>query len=326
MERTLPALASIAAVMVIALRIADAFALGLVGDGYGDALSYIEGTRRVFAGEPLYTAMQQQPYALGTAIEGRGYVYPPTAAFLLAPLALGHPVVVAWNILGLASALAVAAAVARSVGASWPVTLWVVAGLLVMLGGDFGSGQAAPHLAALFGLMWLAPRWSGWLAVLGGLVKAQPIVGLAWAWRRGASWKTPLVAGSIVALAVELLIPGGWLGWVGAMRNGYADCGPYSWPSLGCYGLGWLGWVGGGLAFLMAFRVRNDAAAFALLGLAAFLPAPEIYPSRMLLPAIAALPLLPLVRGVEPADEVDVDHHRVRRPAAREVRRVVPRV
>ena len=291
---------------LILLQLLTALVLhGLIADYYADAASYIEGTRRVLAGKPLYTAMQLHPYALQDAANGAGYLYPPSASLILGPLALGDLVVTAWNVGALVVPPLVAAAIVRRERGSWTSTLWVVALLVTVLGSDVNVGQASPYIAALFGLMWLAPRWSGWLSVLGAAVKAQPIVGLVWARRSRAPLWPPLVALLLVVGITTMVVPGGgWTDWLIATRNGYADCPAGSLPSLSCYGLGWVSWLLAAVALIGAVRIRDDAAAFALLGLAAFLAAPEIYPSRLLLPLIAALPWL--LRPLPPAPQVDL--------------------
>jgi hypothetical protein len=264
-----------------------------------DALSYAAAGRHLLAGEPLYALFQLSgPYELTEAAVGRGFVYPPTAALLLAPLApfgtLGLSVVfgATWCLFGL-----LAFHLARQSGLrAKPAVLFT---LVVTFSGPAinaaSSGNANLLIANALLASWLWPDSAGALAVLGGAIKFFPAAGLVWTVRRRGSliWPFALAVGLLVA-ATLVVGPASWLDFLSAFGNSRASPWYYIASPTQMLGPGIGTAVGFGMAAAAAvgaWRHRDDAVAFALLGWVMILPAPDWYSHYLLLPLAAIMPL-----------------------------------
>lgn len=281
-----------------------------------DGLSYAAGGRHLLAGQPLYSAFQLSgPYELAAAALGRGFVYPPTAALLFAPLAplgtegLGLVFGALWLLFGL-----LAYRLANQAGlASWPAAMF---SLVVMLSGAaisaLGSGNINLLVAAALLASWLWPNSAGILAVLGGAIKIFPAAGLVWTVRRHGSLIWPVALGIGLLIAATMVVGlGGWSDFLRAFANGRSSSGYVIASPAQLLGPGIGTGVGYGLAAAAAvgaWRIRDDAVAFALLGWAMILPAPDWYAHYLLLPLASSLPWVAralAVRFGRPATESD---------------------
>jgi hypothetical protein len=259
-----------------------------VDANFADLQSYQRGAKAILTGASPYADWQLSgPYPLDAAVRGRGFVYPPTAGFLLLPL-LVPAIAVAFGLLSALAFVVIGALIVRR--ALGPDAALVAAALLLAQPGlhEIHEGASSMLVAAGVGLMWLRPRWSGWLGVAGGLLKIYPALGLLWAWRMRASILPPLAVGLVLAA----LVATSWLPWFTAMRNAQPGCPAYGLPSFGCAGVAWLGYLlAAGLALAM-WRIRDDATAFAVLGIAMVVAAPDLYWGYLLVPTMAFIPLL----------------------------------
>jgi hypothetical protein len=233
------------------------------------------------------------PYQLDDAAWGMGFVYAPMVSFLFAPL-LVDPVPYLWNLLNVAAFVTVGLAIVRKEwghmgGLGTTVTLAV---LLVQPGlREVNEGQVSPAIAALFGAMWIAPRWSGVLAGAAGAIKLFPLLGLVWAWRQRAPLIGPLAITAVVSLIGLVFVPGWYRDWIVALVNARPGCPSIALPSFGCAGVGWVGYaMAFGLAIAARF-LRRDENAFALLSVAFIVPAADLYWGYMLIPFLGFLPL-----------------------------------
>jgi Glycosyltransferase family 87 len=288
------------------LLIAASAKLLLQGTVYADQVdlqTYVAGTRRLFGDAALYPAWETgQPFPFWTAAGGDGYVYPPTGAFVLAPLALGSALWVPWNAGGIVAYILVGLLIVRREAPSWrgPGAMIITLAVLTLHPGlqAVRSGEASSWVAAAYGSMWLAPRAAGWLATLTGLVKATPGLGILWAIRNRQPVLTPLALGVTLAAVTFIMSPANWLDWLRALHNGYAVCGQWwSLPSLGCAGLSWIGWVAAAGLGILAMRVSRDSVAFALLAFGIVLLPAEMFWGYLLIPFLGILPLACQVMG-----------------------------
>ncbi len=263
-----------------------------------DAESYATAGRHLLAGQTLYAPFQLAgAYGLGDAAWGRGFVYPPTAALLFAPLApFGQMALGAVFMIALAALGWLAYRLARqaSLGVG---TSWLLAAVVTFSGPAINaasSGNVNLLIADALLASWLWPRSSGYLAVLGGLVKFFPAAGLLWTIRKGGSVAGPIVLGlGAVGLTTLVVGVGGWSDFLAAFAHGHSS----SWyfiaspaQSLGP-GLGTVvGYGLAGLALLGAWRLKNERVAFALLGWAMILPAPDWWSHYLVVPLAAMLP------------------------------------
>lgn len=261
-----------------------------------DSLSYAAAGRHLLAGEPLYAIFQlNEPYRLAAASFGLGFVYPPTAALLFIPLAplgiegLGIVAGGLWLLFGF-----LVFRLARQSGlAAKPAAALTFA--LTFSGPAINAASSGNmNLAVADGLLasWLWPGSAGALAVVGGAIKIFPGTGLIWTVRRRESlvWPLALAAGLVIAATLLVGTPG-WSDFVAAFGHGRSSSvypspsqlfGPGIGTALGC-GLAVAACVG-------AWRLRDDAFAFVLLGWAMILPAPDWYPHYLLIPLAASLP------------------------------------
>jgi hypothetical protein len=270
----------------------------------GDYLTYVAGGERLLAGEPLYPAFQLEgPFILGTAAFGRGFVYPPTAAVASVPFAVLGPdlgfavfAVLSAVLLGVTTGL-----VGRREGLSTRASaLFGLAFVLSASGIEaIATGQANTLVAASIAATWVWPRATGWLAVIGGLIKLFPLASLAWAVRERAPIVRPLLAGALLVAASVLLM--GWDTWqafITTLRNGQgwdltvvpsprellgSVLGPGTVATLAGYA------IAGALA-LASLVVPSRYAAFAMVALAMIVPAPDWYLHYLLIPLAGLAP------------------------------------
>ncbi|TME08737.1 MAG: DUF2029 domain-containing protein [Chloroflexi bacterium] len=270
----------------------------------GDFITYHAGVLRLLAGQPLYATFQLAgPYSLGDAAFGQGYVYPPSAAILSAPLGL-MPLELASLTFSVLSALALASVVyliPRRDGASRTAAAAIT--LLVVGSGpgvwSIGTGNINTLVAAAIGMMWLAPRSAGYLAAVGALVKLYPGMGIVWVVRKRGGLAGPTAVGAI-GFAACLVAVGvaPWLQFVSALAlgRGSALFVPAPRSLLTAF-------VGDSaaqiavvlltlLALVAVIRIRDDRRAFAMLSVAVILPAPEWFAHLALVPMVGVLPLL----------------------------------
>lgn len=269
----------------------------------GDYLSYAAAAERLLAGAPVYAAFQLEgPYQLGLAAWGEGFVYPPVAVLTAVPFSVvGRESGFALFTLTSAVALAVVAhRIGRSQGLG-PRAAAILA-VLVMLSApvleSLGTGQANTFIAAGFGATWVWRRSSGYMAVIGGLLKVFPLAGIAWAFRCRAPILVPLLVGaSLVALSVAVLGIDAWRDFAVALTNG---TGSATWfpepprhalePVLGPTGASVVAYGLAGVLALASVLVRDDRTAFALLGLAMITPAPDWFVHYFTVPVVGVLP------------------------------------
>jgi len=265
---------------------------GIQSPNTADWLSYRDGAARLLETGSPYDPIQRFPYLLDEMAWGAGFVYPPPAAVVFIFTLAGDWTFGLLNVLGAMAFVSVAAAIAHRDGLPWH---WVavIAALAMAHPGfrEMREGQISPLLAASVGAMWLAPRASGWLVVIGGMIKVYPLLGLVWAVREGAPLVRPIVVGAtLVALTFWL-----WPDWVNAMLNARPSC-PERSLSLGSLAcateLPMSGYIVSLLLALAAWRVRSDRVAFLLITVAMVAPAPDIYWGYLMVPFIGALPIV----------------------------------
>lgn len=269
----------------------------------GDYLTYAAGARRFLDGEVVYPHFQLLgPFYLGEAAFGHGFVYSPLALYAALPFALLDDQI-GFDLFATLSAVAlglVAYAICRREGLG---TAWSLAGTMaVMLAGpsleSIATGQANTLVAAAFGLAWLTPSTSGYLGVLGAMVKLYPGTLLVWSVRMRAPVSRPLLLGVLV-LAASLAVqgPGLWTDFATTVRNSLGN--NHVFPMAPRHVLEQF--VGGGPALaisviltgfllLAVLRVRSRYLAFGILGFAAIFPSPDWYLHYFVVPLIACLP------------------------------------
>lgn len=266
---------------------------------WADAISYAEGARRVYAGMTPYTDMQLSgPYPLDAAIYGQGFVYPPSGAYLLAPFTLGEPFFYVWVALSFVVVIGIVLLmVRREVGrmsaALGLAVVAITATAFQVAFSELKSGYVSPMVAAAMGGMWLWPRWSAIPALLCGFIKAFPLAGLVWAIRKKGVWKGPLLVAVAMVLLITLAHPEWLADWLVALGNAEAACPPFALWSFACVGLPTVvGYVAGLVLLLASWLAKRDDVSFLLLGLAMTVPLPDIYWGNLMLPMIAAIPLV----------------------------------
>ena len=289
-----------------------------------DAISYAAAGQHLLKSEPLYASFQLAgPYELGSATFGRGFVYPPTAALLFVPLApLGSAALavvfgIAWAAFGL-----LAFRLARRSGLESRASALLA--LVVTFSGPAISGASSGNLNLIVadGLLasWLWPGSAGTLAVLGGAIKFFPAAGLIWAVRKRRTLRWPLALGVVLVIATTVIIGmSGWNDFVTSFAYGRSSSGYFVIsPSrlLGLFfepGIGQLvGYSLAAVALAGAWRLKDESAAFALLGWAMILPAPDWYSHYLLVPLAAMLPWVVQKLVVAP----QVQHPMIRRVRA----------
>lgn len=257
---------------------------------------------RVLHGLPLYAEAQLAgPCVLASAV-GCGFIYPPTALVLALPLALVDDVTgfLLYEVACLAGLVLVLGSMARREGLGYRGTALLVLVYLVSPPTIEGAatGNVNLPIAVLVGLMWLYPRFSGYAAVVGALVKVFPIVGLAFAWRHRAPILAPLAFGFAVLLASTVLLgPGTWAEFITVMRNtqgGHEDglLAPRQLlaPLIGDAAALLASLAATAALLVAAIRVRSDRLALFLVAMAMILPAPDWYTHYLLIPMVALAP------------------------------------
>jgi hypothetical protein len=205
-----------------------------------DWQTYVRGTDAILAGRSPYAAWQLTgPYGLSDATNGAGYVYPPTAAVLLAPV-IGSPEILAVANLAIYSAglLTIAWRAGRLTPIVAAVILWSA---------EFHPGMLENLIVGntsgiLAGLLAWSPALGG--AFLIGVAAALKLFPGVWALdpflRRPARTIALVVAGfgapALIALALAGIGP--WLDYVAAM----AHAGPSSGGRLTLAHLGLPAW------------------------------------------------------------------------------------
>lgn len=263
-----------------------------------DLWTYRQAGTDVLLGHAIYPAAElARPFILPAAAWGKGFVYPPPAALASIPLALLPPVAgwVTFTVITAVALVAVTVEIARRAGLTgrrWGVAVAVLTLVNGPAVGALASSNINGLVAAALGLMWLAPRWSGYLAVVGGLLKVFPGAGLVWTWRKRGPLAGPLVLGLVLSAAVLLLLglqP--WVDFVTVMHNARPSS-PYYVQSVTRVFGPVAGYVTAALLLGLVLVIRDDAIAFALLSIAMIVPAPDLVPHYMLIPMVGLLPLV----------------------------------
>ena len=263
-----------------------------------DAQSYAAAGHHLLLGQPLYAPFQLAgPYGLGDAAWGRGFVYPPTAALLFAPLgplngdALALVFAATWALFGFLSfRLAQQSGIETRASA-------LLSGFVMFSGPAINAASSGNvNIIVADGLLasWLWPKSSGMIAVLGGAIKFFPAAGIVWTMRHHLSLRWPLVLGGIlVAMATCVVGLTGWADFIAAFENGRSSSFYYLDSPAQFLGPGIGPIAGYGLALIAlggAWRLRDEATAFALLGWAMILPAPDWWSHYLVVPLAAMLP------------------------------------
>jgi hypothetical protein len=268
------------------------FMLALVQAKLPDWSTYMGALERVSHRQALYPLFETSgPFVLDQASQGRGFVYPPTAMPLLLVLSFlgsGH----LYGILASAWLIAVVVLIVRRAGYSTAAQA-LVAGLFLIsypLADGVGSGQITILLAAALGSVWLAPRSSGWLALL-GLVKIYPAALASWGLRRHAPLIGPPVAAALLVAVTTLWLGSGvWGDYLQVALNGGPACQIMSAMSLRCATGSMLpGYVVAAMLLAGSLFVR-PAAGLAMLALAMVLAAPDFWPHYLLITMVGFLP------------------------------------
>lgn len=285
------------------LALAASWANWSIADDYA---SYWATGWRVLHGLLIYPPSQLASGNTLLAHSGVGFVYPPPAALLTVPLAL-LPLGIGFGLFVALSAGAWVLVISAILRRSWlHGTSLHLALLLMTVNGPvldgLVSGNANVLLAALFGLGWLRARSSGSVAVASGLLKPYLAGGLAWALRHGP-WRQLLGPSALglaaVAISTIAFGPPAWSRYFAVVSQA-KPIGLYYIPSPERLLEGYLSSAAifvvlavatlGLLALVLG--VQDDAVAFALLGWAVILPAPDWWSHYLLFPMVAMLPLV----------------------------------
>jgi hypothetical protein len=289
-------LVALVALGALSLRVALTNAFLYVN--WGDALTYAEGARRIYAGVTPYSDMQLAgPYPLDDASFGFGFVYPPSGAYLLGPFMLGEPFWYLWNALSFVAVVGVVVLIVRRELGSLSrvgVLATVAAGVTVLQPGltDLKTGYLSPMIAAAFGAMWLWPRFSAVPAVLFGLIKLFPAAGAMWAIRKGAAWQLPVALGIVVFVLATVLHPQFLTDWMTALGNAESGCPEFALWSFHCLGMPLVGYLMALVLLAGSWFARRDDVSFLLLALAITVPLPDVYWGNLMVPIVAAMPLV----------------------------------
>ena len=269
----------------------------------GDYLSYVAAGQRVLDGTGIYAPFQLAgPYPLGRAAWGMGYVYPPPTAVLAVPFAwIGEPLgfAVFTTAAGMTLGLALYR-VARGEGLGPGHARLFALVLLVSPPAieSLGTGQANTFVA--IGLLgtWLYPRASGYLAVIGGVLKLFPLSAITWTIRTRAPVMWPL-AMLVAVLALSVLLQGtdAWRDFFVASSNGQSTqflppTPPRQLlqPVVGPFVAFLLSLAVTGAVLILVICVRSPYLAFALLSVAMILPAPDWYVHYLVIPLAGVAP------------------------------------
>lgn len=301
-------------------------AWSLVTMPHVDWETYVDAWHRSVSGQGLYSAGQLEGPYVTMSTEWVGFVYPPAAAVLLAPLAI--PVIgpALWYTLSIGTFLGgLAAVVRREVGylLPWPLAL-AFAPLLIIAPFWDGVITGNVNLLAVGSLAWAwaAPgRWigpvSGVLAVLRvfpGSLGVQRV--------RATGWRGLIVpvgtAAAIVLLTLPIVGLGAWHDYVVAVGNAVPQCtkevnslacaldtatGPASAKVLVLLLTGFL--------LVGSLVARSPLVSYALVAFAWVVPMPDLSPNYLLAPLLPLYVLAARAYG--------------RRGAAKEAADLVPR-
>jgi len=108
-----------------------------------DWLTYVRGADLMFSGQSPYAAFQLDgPYPLGTAANSNGFVYPPSAAIVMAPFL--HPFEL-WAVLGIVLFIGALVAIARQhrLPLVVPGTAMLLSPVVLWIGTMSGAASAA---------------------------------------------------------------------------------------------------------------------------------------------------------------------------------------
>lgn len=252
-----------------------------------DWQSYLSGTQRFLAGQPLYIPEQFSPHHL-LDVAGRGYVYPPPSVLLFLPIVpLGYT---GWALLSIAVLVTGIAAMCRSfaeyrwvatglaltlIAASWPYTEGVIV------------GNVNVPLAGAFAWAFALGRRGAWPAAVGAIVKLHPAALAAWS-------KSLIRSGLIAAALVVLTIWMPWVDYVRAMLNvrPLCDADFTMAPALSCTVGQPIALAAAAALVLIARWLPWDGLAFALVCVAVVLPQPEVFGHTTLFLEIGLLGLI----------------------------------
>ena len=189
-----------------------------------DWLTYRYGANRLLAGQSPYAPWQLTgPYTLSDVAGGNGFVYPPSAAILLAPFLQPWALWVAFNVLVyLAGVLAVVAVSAGLSPLSVSVGLWIALAPPFLLDGIIGGG-VTPAVAGALGLIYAGLPLAG----IGAAIKLVPGAWVAIPLRvdvKRALIGTAVGFGVPAAISVAFAGLGPWADFVVAIRNARPGC------------------------------------------------------------------------------------------------------
>lgn len=302
-----PLLVRVVAIVGIGISIALSINMfGRLADVWaGDYQSYAAGASRVLNGEALYPEYELSgPFGLGSAAFGVGFVYPPPAVLPAIPFAvLGEPV--GFEVFWLLSAIGLGVAVylvGRREGLrSGPALVLTLAVMLTAPAVDsICTGQANTFVALGLAMAWLVPAASGYVGVVGGLIKIYPGALLAWAARNHSPIGRPIgLAIAILAASLVLQGPALWADFLTTLRNGVPSLDGA--PPAPRHVLALLVGPTGALALALAMTValllivlwaKSPYIAFAAQSMALILPAPDWHLHYLLVPLIGVLPAI----------------------------------
>lgn len=190
-----------------------------------DWLTYVRGSELIFSGQTPYAAFQLEgPYPLGTAANGNGFVYPPSAAVVIAPFL--HPFEL-WAVLGILLFVGGLVAVARYHDLSLlvPGTAMLLSSKVLWAGTL--SGAASPAMAGLLGIAYVGIPTAG----LAAAIKLFPASWVLLGWSRWIA----IGAAVPIVLSIALAGLGPWLEYPTVFRNAEPVCWQFS--SLVCLGV-----------------------------------------------------------------------------------------
>ncbi|MGH2468389.1 MAG: glycosyltransferase family 87 protein [Candidatus Limnocylindrales bacterium] len=282
---------------IVALLLGIELSWALVTMPHVDWETYVDALGRLINGQGLYSPAQLSGSYVTMATEWVGFVYPPLAAVLLAPLAI--PVVgpAVWYGTSIGIFLTgLAALVRREAGhlLPWPLA---VAFLPLLIIAPFWDGVITGNVNLLIvGLLawsWAAPgRWIGPLAGVLAVVRIFP-GSLAVQRVRATGWRGALVPVGVAIGLVIVTLPivglNSWTDYATALTNAVPQCTKQV-NSLVCALTPAMGAaVAEGTAMLLtaillvgSLLVRNSLASFTMITLVWVLPMPDLSPNYLL--------------------------------------------
>jgi len=222
------------------------------------------------------------PYLLHDADAGRGFVYPPSAALLLAPIAQSLPVLTIVSLVTLvAGCLSILVRHRRLTPIAAALVIWSVA-IHPGVWENTAVGNINTLLAGMLALGY--GRGGGALiavAALGGCIKLHPLAWAAAGPPPGARRAIVIALLVIPPIGLSILLAGlgPWFDFASAFSNARPYCGGT--PSLTCLGMPRLVTLVLAIALmLLAFRLR-PAAALVVVGMVPVIAAPEFQPALL---------------------------------------------